>query len=147
MTAPALRRGARATAATRPAPTAQVRAARDGVTITLPVKTVSEPNARDGWAPKHRRSSGQRGIVALMLRPQVGRLGLPVRVRLVRLSAGELDDDNLRGALKAVRDGVADALGLRDDRDPRVTAWDYDQERVPRGAFGIEVTVTRAPQT
>jgi hypothetical protein len=58
------------------------------------------------------------------------------------MSAGTLDDDNLRGALKAVRDAVTDALGLRTDADERVQ-WHYAQARVGRGCYGIEVAVTR----
>lgn len=61
-------------------------------------------------------------------------MSLPCVVRLTRLSPGTLDDDNLRGALKAVRDGVADRLGV-DDRDPRVT-WEYAQERF-KGLKGV----------
>jgi hypothetical protein len=51
-------------------------------------------------------------------------------------SAG-LDSDNLAGALKAVRDGVADWLGI-DDRDPRV-AWVCDQRRA--ACWGVEIAV------
>jgi len=48
-----------------------------------------------------------------------------VVVRLERVAPRALDDDNLRGALKAVRDAVAEALGI-DDADPRVR-WQYGQ--------------------
>ena len=52
---------------------------------------------------------------------------LPVEaVSLCRFGPKKLDDDNLRGALKAIRDGVSDALGI-DDGDSRVR-WEYDQE-------------------
>jgi len=50
---------------------------------------------------------------------------LPAAVRLTRVAPRPLDDDNLQRALKAVRDGVADWLGV-DDRDPRVR-WFYAQ--------------------
>jgi hypothetical protein len=43
------------------------------------------------------------------------RLDTPSRVILTRVCSGKLDDDNLVGAFKPVRDGVADALGI-DDR-------------------------------
>lgn len=46
----------------------------------------------------------------------------------------------MRGVLKAVRDGIADALQV-DDRDPRVT-WRYDQQR---GAeYGVMVEMEAA---
>ena len=48
-------------------------------------------------------------------------------VTLTRIAPRKLDCDNLRGALKAVRDGVADWLGV-DDGSERIT-WKYAQER------------------
>lgn len=95
---------------------------------TLPIRTVSESNVRGHWAGKARRAKAQRVTIGLVLRARLmGRRVLPCTVVLTRLAPRRLDDDNLRGALKACRDGVADALGV-DDRDPRV-AWAYDQER------------------
>jgi hypothetical protein len=40
-------------------------------------------------------------------------------VRIVRIAPRALDDDNLAACLKAIRDGVAKAIGVN-DRDPRV---------------------------
>lgn len=60
-------------------------------------------------------------------------------VVLTRLSPRELDTDNVIGGLKAVRDGVADALGI-DDRDPRVE-WIYAQEKTWRRGVRIEIEV------
>ena len=65
----------------------------------------------------------------------------PLLVTLTRESAGILDDDNLRGAIKAIRDGVADWLGVPDN-DPRVT-WAYAQRTVPRKQYAVEVCVQR----
>lgn len=62
---------------------------------------------------------------------------LPVDVTLTRIAPRELDDDNLAYAFKAVRDGVADALGLKNDRDPRVS-WSYSQER---GKAAVRITL------
>lgn len=61
----------------------------------------------------------------------------PVRVRLTRLAPRLLDDDNLQAALKHVRDGVADALGLHDD-DPRLH-WSYAQQRERRYAVLVDI--------
>ena len=66
------------------------------------------------------------------------RPALPCTVLLVRVAPSNgLDSDNLQGALKACRDGVAEWLGV-DDRDPRV-AWRYDQRR---GPWSVEVEVS-----
>jgi hypothetical protein len=64
-----------------------------------------------------------------------------LEVHLTRIAPRELDDDNLRGALKSTRDGVADALGI-DDRDPRVR-WGYGQERGKVREYAVRVEVAR----
>jgi hypothetical protein len=102
-------------------------------TVWLPVKTVSEANGRDHWRVKARRTKKQR-FAARALCPA---FALPAVVRLTRLSSGRLDDDNLRGALKAVRDGIADAFGVADN-DPRLT-WEYEQ--AGRGAKQLQGSV------
>ncbi len=72
-----------------------------------------------------------------------GGFPLPALVTLTRLSVGTMDDDGVVGALKAVRDGVADALGI-DDADPRVT-WRYDQKKVKRGEWGVLISIEARP--
>lgn len=47
------------------------------------------------------------------------RLDRGVLVTLTRHAERPLDDDNLRDAFKSIRDGVADAFGIRDD-DKRI---------------------------
>jgi len=110
------------------------------IAIELPIRTVSESNARGHWAPRARRAKWQRDVVALATRPRIVSLGLPVTVRLTRVAPRALDDDNLRGALKACRDGVADALGVRDN-DPRVH-WVYGQRRGAKAAYAVEIVLT-----
>lgn len=56
-------------------------------------------------------------------------------VCLTRLSPGTLDDDNLRPALKSVRDQVAAELGI----DDKLPVWRYAQEKAPRHAVRIEL--------
>lgn len=103
--------------------------------ITLPIKTGAGLNDRKHWAHRAREAKEQRSAAALA----TPRAALPVTVRLVRISAGVLDDDNCQGALKHVRDGVADKLRV-DDRDPRVT-WEYAQERCKRGSWGVRIEI------
>jgi hypothetical protein len=89
-------------------------------------------------------------VVSLALAPRVFGLTLAggVVVTLTRLAPSRgLDDDNLAASLKAVRDGVADALGLAEDRDPRVT-WRYAQANgravlgLPSG-YGVRIEIER----
>lgn len=103
--------------------------------VELPLRTKGPNGGHEHWRTVHKRRKAERRMAAALC----PRMALPCTVRLTRLSAGELDDDNLRGALKAVRDGCADALGV-DDRDPRVR-WEYGQARCKRGEFGVQVEV------
>lgn len=121
-------------------------AAPGAIVVVVPAATVSEPNKRGTWHTKARRVKEHRRVAGLMVRAALSRVGAtPGRgfdaahylVRLSRFAPGELDDDNLRGALKAVRDGVADALDL-DDRSPRIT-WHYDQARLRAGVYLVLV--------
>ena len=107
-----------------------------GIEVILPVRTWSELNLRTHWRQRARRVAGQREAARILVR--AGLRGSPLRagvrprdqtltVRLTRIAPRSLDSDNLAGALKAVRDGVADALGM-DDGDARI-AWAYAQRR------------------
>ncbi len=110
------------------------------IVLELPIHTLSESNARGHWAKRAKRAKGQRAVVGLSLRSALAGLDvLPCSVMLTRIAPRALDDDNLRGATKACRDGVADALGV-DDRDPRVT-WLYAQARGKPKAYAVRVEV------
>ena len=107
--------------------------------ILLPLRTVSESNARDHWRTRARRAKEQRAIARSMSRMALAGGVESVtkgEIRLTRIGPRALDGDNLQGALKAIRDGVADALKI-DDGDPRLS-WVYAQER---GDYGVRVEV------
>lgn len=62
-------------------------------------------------------------------------------VCLTRFAPSEgLDSDNLQGAFKWVRDGVAAALGVPNDNDSRYT-WTYQQFRSASAAYKVGVTL------
>ena len=110
---------------------------RAGYGVELPIETPNPVNgSHQHWRAVSARRKKQRKT-ARLLTPARWASMLPARILLVRLSAGTLDDDNLRPALKSVRDGVADRLGIADN-DPRVT-WDYAQERCKRGQTSVRV--------
>ena len=96
------------------------------MTITIPMRIVSEANLREHWAKKARRVKQQRALVAIML-PKTDLPPLPVTVTMTRTAPRKLDGDNLQRAFKATRDEVAKQLGA-DDADPRID-WRYAQER------------------
>lgn len=68
----------------------------------------------------------------------------PLHVTIQRISPRKLDDDNLVGACKALRDGVADAFELRDDHD--LLSWSCEQAQASlvsvKWAVGIRIVLT-----
>lgn len=80
--------------------------------------------------------------------------GRPITVLLTRGAPGSLDDDNLRGALKTVRDAIAKGILKRDDGKKAGIKWDYGEERtgfvtnvvagkkIRRGIYWVRITIT-----
>lgn len=85
----------------------------------------------------HERRLGMLAITANEERPPT----LPVVVTLTRVGKGSPDWDNVVGAFKHVRDGVADGLGVRDN-DRRVE-WRYETRKSK--TFAIEIAVEARP--
>lgn len=108
-----------------------------GVEVVLPLRTVNPLNgSHQHWSRVAARRKQERRVAAMA----VPACPLPCVVTLTRLSAGTLDCDNLRASMKAIRDGIADRLGVPDN-DPRVK-WEYGQEKTARGVYGVRVTIT-----
>lgn len=114
------------------------------VIASFDLATVSEANTRQLWQVRARRARGQRQTTAAQLAasgfdPEALVAGKPT-ITLVRVGRRALDTDNLAGALKAVRDAVAEWLGVDDGPKGPVT-WAYHQEvtRAPLGKVRIEV--------
>lgn len=91
--------------------------------LISPLVLKSEANAGGKLRDKLARKSTVKAAIVYAL-PDM-RFPLPVVVKLTRIGQKRLDDDNLRPALKAVRDCVAAWLGC-DDADPRIR-WEYSQ--------------------
>lgn len=100
--------------------------------VVLPITTVSEANRRDHWATKARRAKAHRNVAWAMC----PRYPVPCIVTLTRLAPRILDDDNLRGALKSTRDGVADRLGVKDNSP--LVEWRYAQAKGRPAAVVVE---------
>lgn len=100
--------------------------------ILVPIKTVSSLNAREHFAVRAKRVRAERQGVAWLLKGQQ-RPPIPCSVRLTRVAPSSgVDDDNLVGALKGVRDEIAAWLGI-DDRHSKQVRYVYDQARGPWG--------------
>lgn len=103
----------------------------------LDIVTVSEANAHTHRRARQKRAKAQRGLAALVIGQQRPRP--PCTVTMTRVSTMQLDDDNLAGALKHIRDGIADAMGIN-DRDKRVT-WKCEQKKGARGERAVEIEI------
>jgi hypothetical protein len=110
--------------------------------IAIPLRTSSGLNAREHFRVRAKRVKAEREAVAWMLHGAT-KPALPCSVLLTRVAPSNgLDDDNLCGALKSVRDQVAQWLGV-DDRHSMRVRYRYAQRRGPWGVcieFGEAVT-------
>jgi hypothetical protein len=113
------------------------------ITFELPIKTVNESNGMQGhWQSKAGRRKRHHAAVNYRW-PRDVKFAPALVVTLTRLSAGTLDDDGLRAALKAIRDGVASKLKVDDASD--LVSWVYAQERCAKGTHSVRVEIRRAP--
>lgn len=104
--------------------------------VMLPVKTVNESNGQHGHWTTIARNRKKLRRIAHALCPAAS---LPCVVRMTRHSAGTLDDDGLRSALKSIRDGIADRFGIADN-DPRIR-FEYEQAACKRGHYGVFIEI------
>lgn len=129
------------------------------VVARLPnLRLVSEANLREHWSKRAKRAKQQRtAAFSALLRLSgsdwawwergrircdgLGYLGKPegIAVTIVRIAPRKLDSDNLARAAKAIRDGIADWLGI-DDGDERID-WRYAQRRGEAGEYAVEIRV------
>lgn len=109
--------------------------------VWLAIDTGSPANERGSSRWRGARDARVRGRVCSLVAPVLlaHRVRPPCVVVLVRISPRPLDSDNAASALKRVRDGVADALGI-DDADQRVS-WVVEQRRGPAKVRGVIVEV------
>ncbi|GLQ96452.1 hypothetical protein [Dyella mobilis] len=111
------------------------------ITLELPIRTGAGLNDRLHWAARAAKVKLQRQQVGLVVKSKRP-LPFPAVITLTRLSPGTLDDDNLLGALKAIRDGVADAFQLPDNHCG--LTWCYGQEKYKRGAYAVRIEIEEA---
>jgi hypothetical protein len=118
---------------------------KGGVEFTIPGAIPSAANLWENWRARHGRTKRQRYQAHIVARGHVGfdhgtdLLAQGGVVTLTRVSPRPLDSDNLASSLKAIRDGIADTLGINDG-DPRVT-WAYEQAKCRKGEQGVRVRV------
>lgn len=108
------------------------------IQVLLPIRLVSVANQREHWAVRAKRTADERWIAHARLNAFQVPAGKCV-VTLVRVAPRALDDDNLRSAFKAVRDGVADWLGVKDSSP--LVKWVYRQERGKAKEYAVSISV------
>lgn len=110
--------------------------------IYFPLRTSSGQNAREHFRVRAKRVKAERVAVWCMLHGKP-KPKIPCSCLLTRCApSGGLDDDNLAGSLKSVRDEVAQWLGV-DDRHRNQVRYRYAQRRGPWAVqieFGEPVT-------
>lgn len=103
------------------------------ISLSIPVKLVSEANMREHWAIKRKRNKQHQMTVTYALAGLKRDIpAFPVRVIMTRVGVRKLDPDNLAGSFKHVQDGIAKVLGCDDGDETKVT-WEYRQRKgVPK---------------
>ena len=106
------------------------------------MKIVSVANMRLHWAVKAKLTRDQRNRTRMSLAAVAQSSGLemlPATVVLTRVAPRRLDGDNLQSGFKAVRDGVADWLGVDDGNG--LIDWQYAQRSGKAGEYAVEIEV------
>ncbi len=116
------------------------------IEFDIPIRVVSEANQREHWRTKAKRAKSQRMIGRLYGNSKVNALRKELILRdgaiitFTRVAFQLMDDDNLAGASKAVRDGVCDALGMKDGPKSGLT-FRYAQEQGPPKIYAVRVCI------
>ncbi len=118
--------------------------------VVLPLKI--NANLRGHWRALAAKTAAQRQGARVVISAHREKsaclshlaIGGRLVVVLTRVAPRQLDShDNLRTAFKPIADGITDALGLPNDRHPRV-AWKYHQMRGAPRAYSVEISITRS---
>ena len=103
-------------------------------------RTVNEGNVRSSWRKRAKRAKDLRALARMHTDLAVCSVSLPITITLTRIGACKLDSDGVPSALKAIRDGVADSIGIDDGRDDLID-WQYKQEFGARLVHGVRIEI------
>jgi hypothetical protein len=115
------------------------------ISLLLAIRTESEANLQEHHMAKARRTKLQRSVIKNRIGQVRKDFGLwdstrAYIVTLTRIAPRSLDDDNLPRSFKAIRDGVADALGT-DDSARSNLRWRYAQEKGPPKQYAVRIQI------
>jgi len=112
--------------------------------FSSPIKTVSEANrpGRESWRTQWERKKDQKASMHYDLCNALrGRqVKLPCTVTLVRVGPKLMDDDNLARAFKAIRDSIANKLGVDDGETDKIR-FRYDQIAIGKHKYLVKVNI------
>jgi hypothetical protein len=101
------------------------------------LRLASKLNQRLHWSKRARDSRNERQLAYLVTAWHAA----PCVVTITRIGPRRLDDDNLAGACKSVRDGIADRLGVDDGGD--LVQWRYAQ-RSEGARYAVEIEIEQS---
>lgn len=115
-------------------------------TIDIPgMRLGAALNARVHWSKRAARAKKERAVVAVVLRlhrsPMLEPTCPPTTCTLARIAPRMLDDDNLAGAFKSIRDEVAAFFGV-DDGPKGLIAWRYEQRKGEPKQYAVQIALT-----
>lgn len=110
------------------------------VDFTFPYRTRAHLNTRHAWQASHSAKKKEReALLYGWVAAGKPKPPFPATITFVRIAPRPLDEgDNLASAFKAMRDELADRLGVRDDRRGPIT-WAYAQERGAPNTYAVRV--------
>ena len=110
-------------------------------TVELPIRTISEANRsrHEHWSTTAKRVKGQRAAARGLTRIAIANKEPLLSITLTRIAPRQLDQGNLGRALKAVQDGVSDALRI-DDGSPAIL-WIYSQRKGRSNEYSVLVEI------
>lgn len=109
------------------------------IEVEMEMKIVSLANMRLHWAAKARLVKSQRQKAFNALASVAAPPAPPCTIVLTRVAPRALDGDNLQSGFKAVRDGVADWLGV--DDGSKLVEWQYKQRSSGVKVYKVEIEV------
>ncbi len=106
--------------------------------VHIPMKLPSLSNlSHMHWRKLANIAKKQKTIVNHYLHDRLDIPFLPLLVTITRIGPRRLDDDNLQGACKYVRDQIASVVGVDDGSN--LYTWHYEQKT---GKFGVDIDIT-----
>lgn len=116
----------------------------DTVTLTLPLRTVSEANCFEPWQKKHKRHKAQKKAVFFAILEHKHLIRLPCRITYIRYAKKFLDKhDNLPISMKYLNDQLCAEItndhrpGRADDSDQIEIKYDQIKSKV----YGVKIII------